>query len=277
MYLLPQMMTPLPVHPMRMGDNFYAASVRAAPGQIDPFLGADLFHMRAPTFGPHPHAGFSAITYLLQDSETGFLNRDSLGDKAYIAPGALHWTLAGRGVQHDEVPEHRGRWAHGLQLFIKLPAAEELQPPRAMHLEPSDMPRWDLEGGGSAKLVFGSYCGRRAPVDVPQPVALLDIQLEPGARTRLLLPEGQTPVLLGISGEIDLGNRVVGPNEAITGGRGGRPLLLATSGAAQCLLLLGTPTNEPVHRQGPFALSTVERLEQAVKDFHSGAMGHLEP
>lgn len=31
---------------------------------IDPFLSVDYFRMSAPTFPPHPHAGFSAVTYL---------------------------------------------------------------------------------------------------------------------------------------------------------------------------------------------------------------------
>jgi redox-sensitive bicupin YhaK (pirin superfamily) len=39
---------------------------------IDPFIQLDHFYMRAPIFPPHPHAGFSAVTYLFEDSEGRF-------------------------------------------------------------------------------------------------------------------------------------------------------------------------------------------------------------
>lgn len=56
------------------------------PGQVSkmPRLAKQLKVSRrrvdAPTFPPHPHAGFSAVTYLFLDSETGIANRDSLGN-----------------------------------------------------------------------------------------------------------------------------------------------------------------------------------------------------
>ncbi|WP_436304007.1 MULTISPECIES: pirin-like C-terminal cupin domain-containing protein [unclassified Variovorax] len=54
---------------------------------IDPFLGIDHAWMSAPTFPPHPHAGFSAVTYLFLDSETGIANPDSPGNSTLIQPG----------------------------------------------------------------------------------------------------------------------------------------------------------------------------------------------
>lgn len=54
--------------------------------------------MSEPTFPPHPHAGFSAVTYLFEDSGGALVNRDSLGDRSRIEPGALHWTQAARGI-----------------------------------------------------------------------------------------------------------------------------------------------------------------------------------
>ena len=64
---------------------------------IDPFLGVDHAWISTPTFQPHPHAGFSAVSYLFLDSETGIDNRDSLGNRNHIQPGGLHWTAAGAG------------------------------------------------------------------------------------------------------------------------------------------------------------------------------------
>lgn len=63
------------------GSNFKAYGLRDAVTLINPFIGVDHAWMSGPTFPPHPHAGFSAVSYLFLDSETGITNRDSLGTK----------------------------------------------------------------------------------------------------------------------------------------------------------------------------------------------------
>ncbi|WP_455820879.1 pirin family protein [Pseudomonas cerasi] len=60
----------------------------------------------------------SAVSYLLSDSETGMPNRDSLGTQSLIQPGGFHWTMAGKGIVHKEVPAEQGKTVHGLQIFI---------------------------------------------------------------------------------------------------------------------------------------------------------------
>lgn len=82
-----------PAH-MRHGAVFSARQYpRQAFGDlIDPVLNIDWFEMSAPTFPPHPHAGFSAVTYLFADSPNGFINRDSMGETQDIRPGGLHWS-----------------------------------------------------------------------------------------------------------------------------------------------------------------------------------------
>src|SRR6266508_3788 len=87
---------------------------------IDPFIGVDHAWMSAPTFPPHPHAGFSAVSYLFLDSETGIANQDSIGNHNLIRPGGLHWTTAGRDVVHEEVSAEAGKTVHSLQLFVNL-------------------------------------------------------------------------------------------------------------------------------------------------------------
>ena len=68
---------------MEMGGVFAA---RRPPFDVDldPFLNIDLFHVTGIVFAPHPHAGFSAVTYLFDDSTTPIRNRDSLGDNGLI-------------------------------------------------------------------------------------------------------------------------------------------------------------------------------------------------
>lgn len=73
------------------GSQFRVYGLRGVADLIDPFIGVDHAWMSGPTFPPHRHAGFSAVSYVFLDSETGIDNRDSLGTRNLIRPGGLHW------------------------------------------------------------------------------------------------------------------------------------------------------------------------------------------
>lgn len=117
--------TELVSHQVTPGFSSYGLRA-GGPIELDPFLNLDDFTMSQPTFPPHPHAGFSAITYMFEDSPGAFVNRDSLGDRSLIEPGAFHWTQAARGMMHEEVPEHPGVRCHGLQMFVNLREVDKL-------------------------------------------------------------------------------------------------------------------------------------------------------
>ena len=75
---------------------------------------------------PHPHIGLATITYLFDGA---IQHRDSTGVVQRIEPGAVNWMTAGRGIVHSErTPKDllgAPRRAHGLQLWLALPAAHE--------------------------------------------------------------------------------------------------------------------------------------------------------
>jgi redox-sensitive bicupin YhaK (pirin superfamily) len=71
------------------------------------------------------------VSYLFLDSETGIDNRDALGNRNLIQPGGLHWTAAGKGVVHEEVPAEQGKTVHMLQIFINLPQEHQADAPFA--------------------------------------------------------------------------------------------------------------------------------------------------
>src|SRR5271166_162874 len=54
---------------------------------------------------PHPHIGLATVTYLYRGEVH---HRDSLGTSQIIAPGAVNWMVAGRGITHSE-RAHRAR------------------------------------------------------------------------------------------------------------------------------------------------------------------------
>lgn len=70
-------------NPFTHGQGFQAYSVnqKNLGTEIAPFLQLDHYFMTQPTFAEHPHQGFSAVTYMFEDSEGSFFNEDSQGDR----------------------------------------------------------------------------------------------------------------------------------------------------------------------------------------------------
>jgi redox-sensitive bicupin YhaK (pirin superfamily) len=236
--------------------------------------------MWQPTFGPHPHAGFSAVTYLFDDAQTGFRNRDSRGGQNHIAPGDLHWTLAGAGVLHEEIPLVPGQVAHGLQLFVNLPAHAKHMPPAALHVASAHMPRFAL-GDATAKLVFGQWLGAAGLVQAAQPMpapgdaTLLDLWLPAGGQATLQLPATQQAVVITIEGSAQLGG-VAATAWAVAAGT--TTALQAPAGAAaRVAVLAGTPWREPLFMQGPFGMASAADLQRAMQRYRAGEMGSLAP
>jgi redox-sensitive bicupin YhaK (pirin superfamily) len=249
---------------------------------IDPFIMVDWFEMWDATFPPHPHAGFSAVTYLFDDSATGFRNRDSKGTTNLIAPGDLHWTLAGRGVMHEEVPMVQGTPATGLQIFVNLPASHKMMPPQAIHANAGAMPRIKL-GAATAKLVFGSYDGHESATRaddgtaVPGDATLMDVTIPAGANATLSLKPNQRAMLLVLRGEVSVGDVIVKAGSGVRISEFVQAVIGASAEDAQLAVLLGTPYSEPIVSHGPFAMSTQAQIVDAITRFHAGDMGRLEP
>ncbi|WP_174273605.1 pirin family protein [Sphingomonas bacterium] len=167
----------------RHGDAFDALRIGKAMfgAEADPFLNVDHFRMTGPTFPPHPHAGFSAVTYVLPESVNGMRNRDSRGDRSLIPPGGLHWTAAGSGIVHEEVPDRPGIVTEGMQIFIRQPVAQEEAPAVIHHVEADQIPTAALPEGGWMRLLAGSFETLVAPFEAPSALVLLDLELAPDA------------------------------------------------------------------------------------------------
>ncbi len=269
----------LQVQPMKHGSGFQAFGIRGDYALMDPYLMADHYRMSEPTFGPHPHAGFSAVTYMFDDAETGFSNRDSRGDASEIRPGDAHWTVVGSGVVHDEVPVENGKVAHGLQLFVNLAAKDKHISPTAIHIHRDAMPRVTQAGGARVKVAFGSYDDDQQTIaavkSLPSEVTLLDVSMSAGESFRYTVAEGINAFALVIRGAIDVGGELVSKAQAIAFGRGGGALEITASDEAQIAVFLGKPFSEPVVRHGPFAMTNQADIDRAIADYQSGRMGSL--
>ncbi|HEL4101849.1 pirin family protein [Stenotrophomonas maltophilia] len=188
-----------PLQRANHGSHFRALGLRGSASLINPFIGVDHAWMSAPTFPPHPHSGISAVSYVFLDSETGIENRDSIGTHNLIQPGGIHWTKAGRGIIHEEIPAETGKTVHSLQIFVDLPRHERLSEPQAMFLEPQEIPVIQ-EGLSKVRVAAGSFRGEASPLQAPTPVTMLDVSLDEGAELSIPLPPGEVAFILPIHG-----------------------------------------------------------------------------
>lgn len=183
------------------GSHFRAHGLRGVVALIDPFIGVDHAWMSAPTFPPHPHAGLSAVSYVFLDSETGIDNRDSIGTHNLIRPGGLHWTTAGSGIVHEEVPAEPGKTVHSLQIFVNLARERQNIAPSALSIEPQDVPVVQLPGA-KVRVPVGSFEHARSPLNPPTAVTMLDIALEEGAQIIVPAEHGHCAFVMPIFGAV---------------------------------------------------------------------------
>ncbi|WP_080484072.1 pirin family protein [Burkholderia cenocepacia] len=266
---------------MVRGNHFNARILRGdfKGRPIDPFLGVDHAWVNAPTFPPHPHAGFSAVSYVLEDSETGILNRDSLGTRNLILPGGLHWTAAGRGVVHEEVPIEAGKITHMLQIFVNLSPHKQQADPFTLSLEPERVPIV-LMPGVRIRVPLGTLFDRVSPLAPPTDVGLFDISLDGGAKVELPIRENTAAFVIPISGRLTVGGQSF---DAIASGipvfeptNSHRTItLVANEGLAQAVIFSGEPLRQPVYWQGSMAMASPLALSKAVAEFSAGRFGTI--
>jgi len=246
------MITVLPLQQFNKGNYFRAYALHNQEQLVDPFLGIDHAWMSAPTFGPHPHAGFSAVSYVFQDSSAAIENRDSIGNHNLIQPGGLHWAAAGKGIVHEEIPAEAGKTVHSLQIFVALPAELRNSAPFTLTLEPHEVPVVSRPGA-KVRVVSGSFGATASPLKPPTDVTLLDISLEEGTELVVPLPAGQRAVVMPTLGSLKVNDQAYEladlkvPLIQSDGGRNALGLC-AHQGAAQVMVFAAAP----LHPGHPF-------------------------
>jgi redox-sensitive bicupin YhaK (pirin superfamily) len=266
--------------PMSHGAGFNALSIgrNNLGDDVDPFIQLDHYFMSQPTFGPHPHAGFSAVTYMFEDSVGSFANRDSRGDQSLIQPGDLHWTQAGSGIIHDEVPTEPGTVCHGIQMFVNLSAQNKFSEPQAFHLLSKDVPVWESPTGAWVRVLTGSAHRLTSPLQLLTPVTFLDVHLPAHSAIEHEIPVEQNAFVLVIQGQGSFGADAQSLRAGDGGlfDREGNVIGIQTEEqTTQYVLCAGQPLHEPMVSQGPFIMNSTEQIQQVVAAYRAGQMGQL--
>ncbi|HET7774188.1 MAG TPA: pirin-like C-terminal cupin domain-containing protein [Burkholderiaceae bacterium] len=250
---------------------------------LDPFIGVDAFTMPQPYFPPHPHAGMSAVTLMFDDAEGGFINRDSLGDRSEIRPGDLHWTQAGSGMIHEEIPSEPGRAARGLQVFVNMARAHKQAPPAAFHIRREAMPTLQAEGmQGTVMAGELRWQGAVLRSPITQDARwltqgdMIDLRLVAGARVEFEVDAAKNAFFVLMQGELAIEGRTLPAPGALVFEQDGNTLALQAGAAgARGVLLAGRPIGEPIYPKGPFMGNSAEDIAVYATRFYRGDMGSL--
>jgi redox-sensitive bicupin YhaK (pirin superfamily) len=256
---------------------------------IDPFLlldemgPAEVAPGEAVGAPDHPHRGFETVTYMLEGE---FEHRDSAGNHGVIHTGDVQWMTAGSGVVHSEMPgariQREGGRSHGLQLWVNLPRAAKMTPPRYQDLRAADIPTVERDGV-SAKVIAGEALGVVGPANTHVPILYVHAHVDAGAVLDLPVPGDENVFAYVLSG-----SGTFGPDDADAAEAGSSQLVAFGSGGdgirlrggpegLEVIVLAGRPLREPVVRYGPFVMNTKSEIITAFDDYQSGRMGQITP
>lgn len=272
---------PVSGKPLSIGTGFEALSFRHAmfAGAMDPLVMIDHYVMTESTFGPHAHAGMSAVTVLFEDSTGTFNNRDTLGNDIDLHPGDLYWLKAGRGALHDEKPTPGSR-AHGLQMFVNLPAAMKRDAAQSLHVRSREMPRFG-KIGGRVRVVLGESNGLSGAASPALPMTILDAALDAGGEFAHDVAAGHAVVLVCVNGAVDIhhgGETIaIASGEALAiGPRDDRSeLAVRADAASHVALVTAEPVGEAFVQRGPFVMNSESELDEIEADYRAGRLGAL--
>jgi len=245
-----------------------------------PVLVLDHFRVTGRPFPPHPHAGFSAVTYVFEDSQGALRSRDSLGNDSITGPGGVVWTEAGRGLMHEEVPAENGRELHAVQIFVNLSAKNKLIVPRLLRLESAKIPEWHSTAGDRVRVVVGSFRETSSPLIPSEPFGLFDAWVRD--RISFNLPEGHNSLIYMLSGQAQLRTdddkqlEIKGEQALAIHGHG-RVILEQTVRPAHLLILMGAEIREPLFEYGGFIMNDRSQMMTTIERYRTGRMGHLDP
>lgn len=226
----------------------------------------------------HPHRGFETVTIAYQGSVA---HRDSSGASGVIHPGDVQWMTAASGVVHEEIHDPaftaKGGDFEMIQLWVNLPRAVKMSPPKYQDLPSSKIPVVPFGAQGFLRIIAGEYAGNRGAASTFTPIGVYDVEMQeedhdtlelnPEFNGALFLREGDV-VLDGsqsLSGEAKLALLPAGTSI----------LKIEAKKASKFVVLTGEAIHEPVAQHGPFVMNTRDELVQAFKDYQEGRMGRL--
>ena len=249
--------------------------------QIDPFLLLHHANIKALAHvkpdhagvGPHPHRGFSPVTFIFQG---GVHHRDSRGHDSTVYAGGAQWMNAGMGIIHSERPpddiQEIGGRQEIIQLWINTPSQHKMDMPSYFPVKAEDVPSTVSEDGKVKVNVFsGELLGIKGPVPSQAIVNAATVVFRQDGKISISLPADHNAFIYLLDGQLkveDFG--LVDELHLVHFKNDGDGITLEATQDTRVLLLSGLPLDEEVVSHGPFVMNTQTQILEAMRDYQIG-------
>ncbi|MEM9544802.1 MAG: pirin family protein [Bacteroidota bacterium] len=254
--------------------------------QVDPYLllHHGIFETRndAPAkhqgIGPHPHRGFSPVTFVIEGEVH---HRDSRGNNQIATQGEVQWMNAGAGIVHSERPSQDlvDREGHQeiIQLWINSPAAKKMKPAHYQFLDNDAKTTFSSSDTLiTNNLITGNYQNLNGNLRGESELLIIWANGQTNGIENYQIPVGYNAMLYLIKGEISLKHYgIVGSQNLVVFSNEGSEIDVSIRENAQYLILSGKPLNEKMVQQGPFVMNSETEILEAMRDYQMGKMGIL--
>jgi len=254
--------------------------------QIDPFLLLHHADIKVPSthrpahggVGPHPHRGFSPVTFIFKG---GVHHRDSRGSDNTVYAGGAQWMNAGRGIIHSERPpddihEIGGR-QEIIQLWINTPAARKMKQPEYFPLDAAQVPQMTTADGLTTIRVFsGNLAGLSGPMPAANEINAATADIRKGGSISVALPTNHNALVYLLDGQLTVeGFGLVVGMHLVHLNNDGEGFVAQANEDTRVLLVSGMPIDEKVVSYGPFVMNDQTQILEAMRDYQMGKMGVL--
>ncbi len=255
--------------------------------QVDPFLllhhGSFTFTEDAPArqqgIGPHPHRGFSPVTFVIRGEVH---HRDSRGHNQIAKEGEVQWMFAGAGIVHSERPSDVLASNNGtqeiVQLWINAPAAAKMKQPKYQYKSEIELPVFISDDGQfSNKLVAGKYGNLHGNIQTESELLIVWSKSKSGGQQSIEVPQGFNTMIYVVKGALNVKGygKVPQENLVIFDRKVDGDIVVSCESSVEYLLLCGKPIDEVVVKQGPYVMNTTTEIMIAIRDYQMGKMGIL--
>lgn len=253
--------------------------------QIDPFL---LIHHWKDTMkgnqkqqevgvGPHPHRGFAPVTFIFDGN---LQHRDSEGNDSTVNKGGTQWMNSGKGIIHSERPTKELAKSGGefeiIQFWVNAPSSKKMEEPNYQPLTYDETPKvYSKDKKIEVGVVAGSLNEVHGKIDTYSPLLALRVNLEAGGEISLKIPKTYNAFWYQLDGESEVSGQKAGVKDLVWFNNDGDTVEVKSTVSGKAILLAGEPINEPLATYGPFVMNTEAEIMQALQDYQSGKMGHL--
>jgi redox-sensitive bicupin YhaK (pirin superfamily) len=221
--------------------------------------------------GPHPHAGFETVTYIVEG------NLPSESGAGSLSSGDVEWTTAGSGIVHGPSAPMEGKM-RVLQLWLTLPKASRWTEPDHQLIRAAEALTWHGEGA-QVRLYSGKLGTLRSTTRNHVPVTLLELQLQPGATFEQVLPLRHNGFFYVLEGSVRIGPEGMDLRPGQVGwldrhedaGEGALRVSNPSAGLARVLFYSGERQEVPLVSYGPFIGDTQQDIVRSFERYQTGS------